>query len=94
MVSSPHAPAFRDCFHVSTGDAAHGDMRSFGAVEEAMNVPYDSEFAAAVSACARKHAVPICGSGMHDGDLDHGTFVPLHFVNQLYGCLLYTSRCV
>ena len=47
-----------------------------------MNVPYDSEFAAAVSACARKHAVPICGSGMHDGDLDHGTFVPLHFVNQ------------
>ena len=50
-----------------------------------MNVPYDSEFAAAVSACARKHAVPICGSGMHDGDLDHGTFVPLHFVNQLYG---------
>ncbi len=85
VVSSPHAPAFRDCFHVSTGDAAHGDMRSFGAVEEAMNVPYDSEFAAAVSACARKHAVPICGSGMHDGDLDHGTFVPLHFVNQLYG---------
>ncbi len=85
VVSSPHAPAFRDCFHVSTVYAAHGDMRSFGAVEEAMNVPYDSEFAAAVSACARKHAVPICGSGMHDGDLDHGTFVPLHFVNQLYG---------
>lgn len=85
VVVSPHAPLYRDCFHISTGDAAHGDMGQFGAWNTAMNVPYDPSFAAAVSACARGRGVPICGSGMHDSELDHATFVPLYFVNERYG---------
>lgn len=84
VVVSPHAPLYYDCFHVSTGDAAHGDMGRFDAWEAAMNVPCDPSFAAAVSACARARGVPICGSGMRDGELDHATFVPLHFVNERY----------
>ena len=84
VVVSPHAPLYYDCFHISTGDAAHGDMGRFDAWEAAMNVPYDPSFAAAVSACARARGVPICGSGMRDGELDHATFVPLHFVNERY----------
>ncbi len=84
VVVSPHAPLYYDCFHISTGDAAHGDMGQFGAWDAAMNVPYDPSFAAAVSACARARGVPICGSGMRDGELDHATFVPLHFVNERY----------
>lgn len=82
IVSSPHASAHYDCFHVSTGDVAHGDMRSFGAIEASITVPYDTEFVLAVNACARKHGIPLCGSGMRDGELDHGTFVPLHFVSE------------
>lgn len=84
VVVSPHAPLFRDCFHISTGDAGHGDMGRFGAWNAALTVPYDSEFAAAVAACARKHMVPVCGSGMSDGELDHATFVPLYFINEEY----------
>ena len=84
VVVSPHAPLYYDCFHVSTGDAAHGDMGRFDAWEAAMNVPCDPSFSAAVSACARARGVPICGSGMRDGELDHATFVPLHFVNERY----------
>ncbi len=85
IVSSPHAPAYYDCFHISTGDVAHGDMRSFGAFEASLTVPYDTEFVLAVNACARKHGIPLCGSGMRDGELDHGTFVPLHFVSEALG---------
>lgn len=85
VVTSPHAPAFYDCFHVSTGDATHGDMGNFGAWGASMTVPYDQQYAAAVTACARGRGVPICGSGMHDGELDHATFVPLYFVNERYG---------
>lgn len=85
VVVSPHAPAFYDCFHVSTGDAAHGDMGNFGAWDASMTVPYDQQYASVVSACARGRGVPICGSGMHDGELDHATFVPLYFVNEQYG---------
>ena len=82
IVSSPHAPAHYDCFHISTGDVAHGDMRSFGAFEASLTAPYDTEFVSVVNACARKHGIPLCGSGMRDGELDHGTFVPLHFVSE------------
>ena len=82
IVSSPHAPAHYDCFHISNGDVAHGDMRSFVAFEASLTVPYDTEFVLAVNACARKHGIPLCGSGMRDGELDHGTFVPLHFVSE------------
>ncbi|MEG0790401.1 MAG: AmmeMemoRadiSam system protein A [Gordonibacter sp.] len=84
VVVSPHAPLYRDCFHVSTGDGAHGDMGQFGAWDASLTVAYDASFAAAVSACARGRDVSICGSGMRDGELDHGTFVPLYFVNEKY----------
>ncbi len=85
VVVSPHAPLFRDCFHVSTGDAGRGDMGRFGAWDATITVPYDAAFASAVAACARKHGAPICGSGMRDGELDHATFVPLHFINEACG---------
>lgn len=84
VVISPHAPLFRDCFHLSTGDAGHGDMGQFGAWDVSMNVPYDGALTSAMGACARKHAVPLCGSGMRMGQLDHATFVPLWFVNEVY----------
>lgn len=84
VVVSPHAPLFRDCFHVSTGEAGHGDMGRFGAWDASVTVPYDGAMGASIAACARKHTVPLCGSGMRDGELDHATFVPLHFVNEAY----------
>lgn len=84
VVTSPHAPLFRDCFHLSTGEAAHGDMGQFGVWNASMTASYDEEFVAAVAACARKHTVPICGSGMRDAELDHATFVPLYFANERY----------
>lgn len=85
VVVSPHAPLFRDCFHLSTGEAGHGDMGRFGAWDAALTVPYDEHMTASIAACARKHTVPLCGSGMHDGELDHATFVPLWFVNERFG---------
>lgn len=84
VVVSPHAPFHYDCFHLSTGDVAHGDMRAFGAWDTALTVPYDTSFTAGVSACARGRGIPICGSGMGDAELDHATFVPLYFVDSRY----------
>ena len=84
VVVSPHAPLFRDCFHLSTGDFDRGDMGRFGAWDSSMTVQYDGEMTAAIAACARKHTVPLCGSGMGGKDLDHATIVPLHFVNEAY----------
>ena len=82
VVVSPHAPAFRDCFCLSTGEAARGDMGRFGARGAQTVVRYDEELVAAIAACARKHGAPVCGSGMGDAELDHGTLVPLLFLRE------------
>lgn len=54
VVVSPHAPLFRDCFHLSTGDFDRGDMGRFGAWDSSMTVRYDGEMTAAIAACARQ----------------------------------------
>lgn len=73
-----HAPRFHDCFHLSTGETAlvaGGGPRVFpGAVR------YDGALAARVAACARKHAAPVCGSGMGDARLDRATSSALPFL--------------
>lgn len=83
VVTSPHAPLFRDCFHLSIADGAHGDMGQFDARNASLEVKYDREFAVALAASARECGIPVC-SGMHDDVLDHATFVPLWFVDEAY----------
>ena len=50
IVSSPHAPFFRDCFFVATGERSHGDMRRFNVRDEGIEVANDVEFADALLA--------------------------------------------
>ena len=71
VVACPHAPRFLDCFHLSTGEAALAAAGAWRAFPNA--VRYDGALVARVAACARKHAVPICGSGMGDVRLDRAT---------------------
>lgn len=71
VVACPHAPRFLDCFHLSTGEAAFAAAGAWRAFPNA--VRYDGALVARVAACARKHAVPICGSGMGDVRLDRAT---------------------
>ena len=55
VVVSPHAPLFRDCFHLSTGDFDRGDMGRFGAWDSSMTVQYDGEMTAAIAAVSYTH---------------------------------------
>ena len=52
IVSSPHAPFFRDCFFVATGERSHGDMGRFHAFDEGIETLNDSEFSDALLAVA------------------------------------------
>ena len=58
IVSSPHAPFFRDCFFVATGERSHGDMRRFNVRDEGIEVANDVEFADALLAVARDRGIP------------------------------------
>lgn len=83
VVSSPHAPLFRDRFYVSEGAALRGDMRQFGAPEAALEAAYDVELQAAIARLADATGVPVGGYPPEDALMDHATFVPLWFLRQL-----------
>lgn len=81
IVSSPHAPFYRDCFFVATGARSHGDMRRFGVFDEGIDALHDEEFFALLLRCARERGIPAVGDAAYGAELDHATYVPLHFID-------------
>lgn len=84
IISSPHAPLYADYFHISPGTAAHGDFARFNAPEISFDADYDAALVSAIEKEAGKIGFPAGTLGHRDGGLDHGTMVPLWFINQFY----------
>ena len=80
IVTSPHAPIYRDCFFIDTADIAIGDMSRFRAPEARIEVGLDRELTLDIVQRARSYGVPVVSDAGYAGRLDHGTFVPLHFI--------------
>ncbi|MBR4719692.1 MAG: AmmeMemoRadiSam system protein A [Lachnospiraceae bacterium] len=84
IISSPHSVMYSDYFHVSPGRAARGDMGGFRAPQVSFNVDYDSEFINALARKAVKDDFPAGVLGEKDASLDHGTMIPLYYINKYY----------
>ena len=84
ILISPHQIMYADYFHISPGEGADGDFGQFRAPEEQMAVSYDTAFVEKLCALAEEKDLPAGTSGEHDRKLDHGTMVPLYFVNQYW----------
>ena len=84
IVTSPHSVLYADYFHISPGDHATGDFGSFRAPEVSFRKHYDTELVKALSAIAKAENFPAGTLGERDKHLDHGTMVPLYFVDQQY----------
>ena len=82
VVLSPHAVMYADYFHISPGRNAWGNFGIFGAPGAEITVSYDEEFVSVLSECARDAGVPAGTLGERDPGLDHGTMVPLWFLQQ------------
>lgn len=82
VVTSPHAPLYRDGFFVSDGAFEEGSMAQFRAPQERLRVPVDQEFAATLRAMLKREGVPTGGASRGQADMDHATFVPLYFVSK------------
>ena len=52
IVTSPHATAYQDYFHISPGTEAHGDMRRFDARDADLSCAYDTELAGRIAQIA------------------------------------------
>ena len=84
IVTSPHAVLYADYFHISPGEDATGDFGSFRAPEVRFAEKYDTELVKAICALAKEKDFPAGTLGERDRRLDHGTMVPLYFIEQQY----------
>lgn len=84
VITSPHTIMYADYFHVSPGSGAKGDFSEFRAPEVQISADYDQEFVAALTKNCDAKGVPAGTLGERDPRLDHGTMIPLYFLNRVY----------
>ena len=84
IITSPHAVMYADWFHISPGKEASGDFGRFGAPEVSFRKKYDTELVGKICAIAKEKGFPAGTDGEKDRRLDHGTTVPLYFIERKY----------
>ncbi|MRR10994.1 AmmeMemoRadiSam system protein A, partial [bacterium] len=86
VLMSPHAPVVRDAFAVDTSDRYRGDLGQFSAPDVSLAPAGDTALAAAIIAEAEAQRIPVvsrsAASALQPGLLDHGTVVPLSFLDR------------
>ena len=84
VVTSPHSVLYADYFHISPGKHAYGDLERFRAPTVRVRADYDTEFVSLLEREAGQRGVSAGTFGQTDADLDHGTVIPLHFVDRYF----------
>ena len=84
IISSPHAESYSDYFQFSDGEVGLGDFRQFGASSISFRVLYDTELTQAISDECAAEGFPAGNASSRERKLDHGTMVPLYFINEAY----------
>ena len=84
VLLSPHSVMYGDYFHISPGKQAKGDMRQFRAPQVKIQVDYDKAFVDELAKMASRGDFPAGTMGERNPELDHGTIIPLYYVNQFY----------
>jgi MEMO1 family protein len=84
VITSPHSVMYADYIHISPGERAAGDMRQFRAPDIAVKAVYDTGFVRALEEMALIAGIPAGTQGERSAALDHGTMLPLMFINEQY----------
>ena len=84
VLSSPHSVMYADYFHISPGDRARGDMGRFRAPQLRFQASYDVRFTQTLADLAKAEGLPAGTLGERSPALDHGTMIPLYYINQFY----------
>ena len=82
IVSSPHTVMYADYFHISPGVGADGSMAVFRAPQTKLSVKYDAELRRELIRHAEAADLRAGTLGERDPSLDHGTFLPLYFLQE------------
>lgn len=82
VVISSHQTMYADYFHISPRKSAKGNFEKFKVSSVNVAVKYDTEFVDKLTAVAEAYDVPAGTKGEKDKMLDHGTMIPLTFINK------------
>ena len=82
VITSPHAPLYRDGFFIADTPEETGSLAAFGQPGERMTTRTDLPFAKDVATRLHRRGIPSAGAPASMADIDHATFVPLHFLEE------------
>ena len=82
VLASPHSIMYSDYFHISPGMSAKGDMGQFRAPQVKFRAEYDAEFVTELTELCERIGFPAGTLGERKAELDHGTMIPLYYVNH------------
>ncbi|MFA5442427.1 MAG: AmmeMemoRadiSam system protein A [Bacilli bacterium] len=84
IIISPHALTYEDYFHIESGLSSKGDFSDFHASQISFYVSHDTDFIKDLTRIINKESFPAGIDGRQNNKLDHGTMIPLYFINQYY----------
>ena len=82
LIVSPHAPSYFDYIQISDGPAGRGSLAQFRDPLDAFEIPYDRALIEETARLCEEEGIPAGTLGQQDGSLDHGTMVPLYFLEE------------
>lgn len=82
IITTPHVVMYTDYFHISPGSRVTGSMAAFGAPQTRLEAEYDTALRQAVIQQAESAGIRAGTLGEKDPTLDHGTFLPLYFLQR------------
>lgn len=82
VIISPHSTIYADYFHISPGKGAEGNFEQFAAENVKINAQYDDEFVKELEELTYRENIPAGTLGETEKQLDHGTMIPLYFLNK------------
>ena len=82
IITSPHQIMYADYFHISPGRGTSGNMSAFGAAQTKLSAEYDGELRDEIIRRGEAAGLQVGTLGERDPALDHGTFLPLYFLQE------------
>ncbi len=84
VIVSPHSIVFSDAFYIAGGERWHGDLGQFHAREVSLDIENDLELADEIAEMAERANIPIVYTEQGTDRPDHGSVVPLSFIQEQY----------
>lgn len=91
IIITPHATMFSDAIAISDEERISGDLSQFRCSNIKMDIPIDKEFNIKLGTACHVEGIPsvlvdskLLNKYKVSYELDHGTMVPLYFINKYY----------